>query len=137
VLQAEAATSFDVLTRDGRIRDMVRQEDEAWPNVFRAARLIPAVEYLQANRIRRALMLELDETMRDLDLLIHPSDEDATLSLENLTGHPAIALPWGRRGNGAPNSVALAAHLDREDDLLAFAMAWQARTDDHRRRPEI
>jgi Asp-tRNA(Asn)/Glu-tRNA(Gln) amidotransferase A subunit family amidase len=137
ILEAEAATSFDELTRDGRIRSMVRQEDEAWPNVFRAGRLIPAVEYLRANRIRRRLMIELDDLLQDLDLLVHPTDEDSTLSLENLTGHPAIALPWGTRPNGAPNSIAFAGHLDREDDLVAFAMAWQARTDDHRHHPDL
>ncbi len=137
ILDAEAATSFDDLTRDGRVRQMVRQEDEAWPNVFRAARLIPAVEYLRANRVRRGLMLELDRTMRDLDLLVHPSDEDATMTVENLAGHPAIALPWGSRANGAPDGIALAAHLDREQDLLGFAIAWQSRTDHHARHPTI
>lgn len=137
ILDAEAATSFDDLTRDGRIRQMVRDEDEAWPNVFRAARLIPAVDYLRANRVRRQLMLDLDAAMRDVDLLIHPSDEDATLTVENLAGHPAVALPWGSRPNGAPDSIALAGHLDREMDLLGFAMAWQSRTDHHKRHPLI
>jgi Asp-tRNA(Asn)/Glu-tRNA(Gln) amidotransferase A subunit family amidase len=137
ILDAEAATSFDDITRDGRVREMVRNEDEAWPNVFRAARLIPAVDYLRANRMRRQLMLDLDAAMRDVDLLVHPADEDATLTVENLAGQPAVALPWGRRPNGAPDSVALAAHLDREMDLLGFAMAWQSRTDHHKRRPPI
>jgi Asp-tRNA(Asn)/Glu-tRNA(Gln) amidotransferase A subunit family amidase len=75
--------------------------------------------------------------MRDLDLLVHPTDEDVTQTIENLTGHPAIALPWGRRENGAPESVALAGHLDRETDLVGFAMAWQARTDHHHGRPPL
>jgi Asp-tRNA(Asn)/Glu-tRNA(Gln) amidotransferase A subunit family amidase len=137
ILDSEAATSFDDITRDGRIRQMVRDEDEAWPNVFRSARLIPAVDYLRANRVRRRLMLDLDAAMRDLDLLVHPSDEDATLAVENLAGQPAIALPWGSRPNGAPDSIALAAHLDREMDLLGFAIAWQSRTDHHKRHPVI
>jgi Asp-tRNA(Asn)/Glu-tRNA(Gln) amidotransferase A subunit family amidase len=137
ILDAEAATSFDDMTRDGRIREMARHEDEAWPNVFRAARLIPAVEYLRANRIRRRLMLDLDAAMRDVDLLVHPSDDDATLVVENLAGQPAVALPWGSRPNGAPDSIALAGHLDGEMDLLAFAIAWQSRTGHHRRHPSI
>jgi Asp-tRNA(Asn)/Glu-tRNA(Gln) amidotransferase A subunit family amidase len=137
ILEAEAATAFDDLTRDGGVGRMVRQEDEAWPNVFRAARLIPAVEYLRANRIRRGLMLELDARIRDVDLLVHPPEDDSSLSLENLTGHPAIALPWGRRANGAPDSIALAGHLDRDGDVLAFATAWQSRTDHHRRHPSL
>jgi Asp-tRNA(Asn)/Glu-tRNA(Gln) amidotransferase A subunit family amidase len=82
-------------------------------------------------------MLDLDAAMRDVDLLVHPSDEDATLTVENLAGRPAVALPWGRRPNGAPDSIALAAHLDREMDLLGFAMGWQSRTDHHRRHPLI
>jgi Asp-tRNA(Asn)/Glu-tRNA(Gln) amidotransferase A subunit family amidase len=135
--EAEAATAFDDLLRDGRVREMVRQEDEAWPNVFRAARLIPAVEYLRASRFRRRLQSETHALLADVDLLVHPADEDVTLTLENLTGQPAIALPWGRRANGAPESIALAANLDREPDLLGFAMAWQARTDHHARRPPI
>lgn len=137
ILESEAATAFDDLTREGGVAAMVRQEDEAWPNVFRAARLIPAVEYLRANRIRRGLMVDLDARMRDVDLLVHPPEDDATLSLENVTGHPAVALPWGRRANGAPDSIALAGHLDRDADALAFATAWQSRTDHHRRHPSL
>jgi Asp-tRNA(Asn)/Glu-tRNA(Gln) amidotransferase A subunit family amidase len=137
ILDAEAAASFDDMTRDGRIREMVRDEDEAWPNVFRAARLIPAVDYVRAQRVRRQLMLDLDAAMRDVDLLVHPSEEDATLTIENMAGQPAVALPWGSRPNGAPDSIALAAHLDREMDLLGFAIAWQSRTDHHRRHPSI
>jgi Asp-tRNA(Asn)/Glu-tRNA(Gln) amidotransferase A subunit family amidase len=133
--EAEAAAAFDELTRDGRLGEMVRQEDESWPNVLRAARLIPAVEYLRANRIRRALMLETDVRLRDVDLIVHPTDDDGTLALENLTGHPAVAVPWGTRPNGAPDSVTLAGHLDNETDLLAFAIAWQTATGIHLRRP--
>jgi Asp-tRNA(Asn)/Glu-tRNA(Gln) amidotransferase A subunit family amidase len=135
--EAEAAAAFDDFLRDGRARTMARHEDEAWPNVFRAARLIPAVEYLRASRLRRELQRATHALMAELDLLVHPADEDLTLTLENLTGHPAIALPWGRRPNGAPDAVALAANLDREADLLGFAMAWQARTEHHARRPPI
>jgi Asp-tRNA(Asn)/Glu-tRNA(Gln) amidotransferase A subunit family amidase len=135
--EAEAATAFDDFLRSGRDREMVRQEDDAWPNVFKAARLIPAVEYLRAGRLRRRLQIETGALMADLDLLVHPADEDTTLTLENLTGHPAIALPWGSRPNGAPDSIALAGHLDGEQDLLGFAVAWQARTEHHRNRPPI
>jgi Asp-tRNA(Asn)/Glu-tRNA(Gln) amidotransferase A subunit family amidase len=82
-------------------------------------------------------MFDVDAAMRDVNLLVHPSDEDATLVAENLAGLPAVALPWGSRPNGAPDSIALAGHLDREMDLLAFAIAWQSRTDHHRRHPSI
>ena len=133
--EAESAAAFDDFLRSGRAGEMVRQEEEASPNVLRAARLIPAVEYIRVNRLRRGLMLETDLRLRDLDLIVHPTEGDATLALENVTGHPAIALPWGTRPNGAPDSITLAGHLDREADLLGFAIAWQARTGHHVRRP--
>jgi Asp-tRNA(Asn)/Glu-tRNA(Gln) amidotransferase A subunit family amidase len=133
--EVEAATGFDDFLRRGHAARMVRQEDEAWPNVFRAARLIPAVEFLRASRVRRSLQVAFDERLRDLDLIVHPTEDDPTLTLENLTGHPAIALPWGDRPNGAPDSITVAGHLDRDEDLLAFAMAWQRRTGHHRRHP--
>ncbi len=133
--EAESAAAFDDFLRAGFAAGMVRQEDEAWPNFLRASRLIPAVEYIRANRIRRGLMLAADEALRPVDLVLHPTEDDATLALENLTGHPAIALPWGSRPNGAPDSVTLAGHLDRDTDLAAFAIAWQARTRHHRGRP--
>ena len=137
IIEAEAAAAFDQFLRDGRAREMVRQEYQAWPNILRAARLVPAVEYIQLQRVRLTLMRQLDRVMQGVDLLIHPSTEDLTMTLENLTGHPAIALPWGRRASGAPDSVTLAGHLYRETDLLGFAVAWQARTTHHLRRPSL
>jgi Asp-tRNA(Asn)/Glu-tRNA(Gln) amidotransferase A subunit family amidase len=70
ILSAEAAAAFDELTRSGRDAEMVRQERQAWPNVFRAARFIPAVEYINANRIRTRVMRAWDELFRDLDVRI-------------------------------------------------------------------
>jgi Asp-tRNA(Asn)/Glu-tRNA(Gln) amidotransferase A subunit family amidase len=139
ILEAEAASAFDDLTRDGRVRSMVRQDADAWPTAFRAARLIPAVEWLRLDRRRRALMLEtaavLDEA--DVDLVVHPTRDDLLVTLENLVGYPAVALPWGRRANGAPDSLTIMGRLDGEADLLAFAMAWQERTEHHRRHPAL
>ena len=139
ILDTECAASFDELTLSGGIRSMVRHEELAWPTTFRAGRLIPAVDYLRADRLRRALILDFDRRLREagVDLLVHPSDEDSTLRIQNLTGHPAIALPWGRRPNGAPDSIAFSALLDREMDLLAFARAFQSTTDHHLRHPSL
>ena len=67
VLTAEAATAFDDLTRSGRDRELVRQVEQAWPNVFRQGQTIPAVEYLRANRIRRLLMERMEGFFEDVD----------------------------------------------------------------------
>jgi Asp-tRNA(Asn)/Glu-tRNA(Gln) amidotransferase A subunit family amidase len=137
VHEAEPAAMFDDLTRSGRLAEMARQEEKSWPVVFRSARLIPAVEFVRAGRIRRLLMGEMDQLMRDLDLLVHPTEDDACMTLENLTGHPAVAMPWGADEAGRPGSVTFAGHLDGEMDLLGLARAWQETTGHHLRRPPL
>ena len=68
ILWAEAAAAFDELTRSGQDELMVRQIQRAWPNVFRASRFIPAVEYIQANRARHILIQKMAEQMKAVDL---------------------------------------------------------------------
>ena len=70
ILSAEAAAAFDDITRDGRDDQLVRQVKNAWPNTFRAARLIPADEYIQAQRLRTLLMRDMDEVMKQCDVLV-------------------------------------------------------------------
>src|SRR5439155_18286636 len=97
ILTAEAATAFDELTRTGKDAQMAWQEEPAWPNTFRATRLVPAVEYLRASRLRTLLMQRMDELMRKVDLYVHPSRGNASLVITNLTGHPSVVLPDGFR----------------------------------------
>ena len=137
VLNAEAATAFDDLTRDGRDDLLVRQEERAWPNVFRASRLVPAVEYLRANRLRVRLLKRLEGTLREVDVLCHPSFAAGLLTATNLTGHPAVVVPCGFREDGTPFSVSFTARLDADDVLLDVVRAWQAVTDHHRRHPDL
>ena len=66
ILEVEAAAAFDELTRSNRDQLLVRQIEDAWPNVFRKARLIPAVEYVQANRVRMMAMQAMAELLRRL-----------------------------------------------------------------------
>ncbi len=73
ILSAEAAASFDELTRSGKDDQLVRQVKNAWPNSFRSARFIPAVEYIQANRIRTKLINEMAQTMKGFDVYITPT----------------------------------------------------------------
>ena len=80
---AEAAAAFDQITRDGSVDSMKRQDDSAWPNIFRAARFIPAVEYINANRVRALLMHDMARVMREVDVFISPGLDWDTLKITN------------------------------------------------------
>ncbi len=133
ILTAEAAAAFDELTRSNRDDLMVRQIRNAWPNVFRGARLIPAVEYIQANRVRYRMMQRMDSL--DVDVWVSPSFAGPNLLVTNLTGHPCVVLPNGFRDDGTPTSITFMGRLFGEDVLLAVARAVQEATDFHRRHP--
>ena len=136
ILDAEAATAFDELTRSGNRDDLlVRQVRMAWPNVFRAARLVPAVEYIQANRLRVELMRDWDKLMKKVDVIVHPPFSGGILSATNLTGHPTFVAPFGTRRGGAPGSICFTGQLAGESRLLALVQAWQATTTHHKRHP--
>jgi Asp-tRNA(Asn)/Glu-tRNA(Gln) amidotransferase A subunit family amidase len=138
ILLAEAAAAFDELTRYDQDDLLTRQDDEAWPNVFRMARLIPAVEYLQANRIRTQLCTALQDTMSQVDLYLQPFVWGKDLALTNFTGHPAVIVPNGLAGNGRPtNSMVFVGRLYEEATLLAVAQGYQEQTQFHRNRPPL
>lgn len=134
ILSAEAAAAFDELTRSGKDDLLVRQVKNAWPNVFRASRFIPAVEYLQANRVRYLIIQEMEAM--DVDLFIAPAFAGNTLLLTNLTGHPCVVLPNGFDANGSPVSITFIGRLYDEATLLTAANAYQEATDFHTRHPE-
>jgi Asp-tRNA(Asn)/Glu-tRNA(Gln) amidotransferase A subunit family amidase len=136
ILSVEAAAAFDELTRSNRDDLMVRQVRNAWPNVFRAARLVPAVEYVNANRLRTLLMRAMDEALADVDVIITPSYAPRLLQYTNLTGHPAVVLPNGfRAGDGTPTSISFIGPLFGDANVLAVAKAWQDATEFHTRHP--
>jgi Asp-tRNA(Asn)/Glu-tRNA(Gln) amidotransferase A subunit family amidase len=137
ILNAEAAAAFDELTRSGRDDLLVRQQERAWPNVFRQARLIPAVEYIQANRIRTLLMQAMVEKMKDIDVYVAPSYGGNNLLLTNLTGHPAVVVPNGFNEKGSPTSISFIGDLFEEAKVLRVAKAFQEATDFHHKHPEI
>jgi Asp-tRNA(Asn)/Glu-tRNA(Gln) amidotransferase A subunit family amidase len=137
ILWSEAAASFDELTRSGRDDLLVRQVQEAWPNRFREARFIPAVEYIQANRVRTLAVQAMQELMRDLDVLVAPAKEGNTLLLTNLTGHPAVVTPNGFADNGLPTSITFIGPLYDEGTPLMVAKAHQDATDFHLQRPTL
>jgi Asp-tRNA(Asn)/Glu-tRNA(Gln) amidotransferase A subunit family amidase len=125
ILNAEAAAAFDELTRSGRDDLLTRQIKNAWPNVFREARFIPAVEYINANRIRYELMEDVNRIMKQVDMLIVPSFGGDQLLLTNLTGHPAVVVPNGFKENGSPTSITFLGNLYDEANILRLAKAYQ------------
>ena len=137
LLMAEAAAAFDTLTRSGADDQLARQVKDAWPNVFRAARLIPAVEYVQANRLRTLAMQAMRDLMTGLDAYVAPSFGNANLMLTNLTGHPAVVVPNGVDAKGRSSSLTFTGRLYGEAATLSLAQAYQDATRFHLRRPEI
>ncbi len=133
ILSAEAAAAFDELTLSGRDDLMVRQTRDAWPNVFRASRLIPAVEYIQANRLRYLVIEEMQKL--GVDVWLSPSFGGSNLLLTNLTGHPCVVLPNGFDAKGCPASVTFMGKLFGEAELLAVAKAYQDGTAFHLKHP--
>ncbi|MFH1754656.1 MAG: amidase [Candidatus Latescibacterota bacterium] len=133
ILSAEAAAAFDELTRSGEDDLMVRQIRNAWPNVFRTSRFIPAVEYIQANRLRTVIIQEMAKL--DVDVYVAPSFVGDNLLLTNLTGHPCVVLPNGFTDEGRPVSVSFIGRLYDEANLLAVAKAYQDATDFHEKHP--
>jgi Asp-tRNA(Asn)/Glu-tRNA(Gln) amidotransferase A subunit family amidase/Asp-tRNA(Asn)/Glu-tRNA(Gln) amidotransferase C subunit len=138
ILTAEAAAAFDDLVRSGRVKELARQSADAWPNIFRQGQMIPAVEYVRANRIRTLLMRAVAEMMKDVQLFVAPTYGGDHLLMTNLTGHPAVVVPNGfRASDGTPTSITFTGQLDGEADLLAAAKVYQEATGFHLRRPPL
>jgi len=137
ILDAEAAAAFSELTLSNRDDLMVRQEKDAWPNVFRQARFIPAVEYIQANRVRTRLMEEMAVKMKSIDVYVAPSFGDNNLLLTNLTGHPAVVVPNGFTEKGTPTSISFIGNPFEEAKTLRVAQAFQAATTFHLKHPTL
>ena len=135
VLQAEAAAAFDELTRSNKDDQLVRQVKSAWPNVFREARFIPAVEYINANRARTLLNQKMSELMEKIDVYIIPSFYGDNLLRTNLTGHPCVVVPNGFNKKGRPTSISFVGGLYSDGNTLAVAKAYQQATKWHKQYP--
>ena len=92
ILFAEGAAAFEELTLSGRDHELKMQVPDAWPNSFRQARFLSAVDYVQADRLRRKVALEMARVMGEVDLLLVPSLRDEMLTITNFTGHPSLTL---------------------------------------------
>lgn len=137
ILNAEAAAAFDELTRSNRDNLLKRQDKGAWPNSFRQARFIPAVEYIQANRARTLLMYEMAEKLTGIDVYVTPSYGGNNLLITNLTGHPTVVVPNGFTEKGRPTSISFVGNLFEEAKTLRVAKAFQDATDFHLKHPTL
>jgi Asp-tRNA(Asn)/Glu-tRNA(Gln) amidotransferase A subunit family amidase len=155
LLTAEAAAAFDELTLTGRDSLLTEQGHDDWPNAFRTARFYPAVDYIQANRARSLGVQQMSALFEKVDIIATPTT-DTQLIATNLSGHPALILPNGLRGDDAPrppeiddgNSddiggpgtpvsfTFLAGHY-HEAKLVAFAAAYQEATGFNKVHPKL
>ena len=155
MLTAEAAAAFDELTRTGRDKLLTGQKPFDWPNAFRCARFIPAVEYIQASRARRLALEAVAKVFAGVDVIVAPTNSEQ-LVITNLTGNPSVILPNGLRGEDAPKpptddpsdfqnsggpgtpvSLTFLGDLYGEAKLLAFAKAYQDATGFQKKHPKL
>lgn len=134
ILSAEGAAAFDDLTRGGGLDQLKDQGPGAWPNSFRSSRLIPAVEYIRAQRARRLLMREMDRFMEGWDVLVSPPYAGQILTITNLTGHPQAVAPCGFAGR-LPRGIVFTGRLCEEGLPLRVALAYEKATKWHTLRP--
>jgi Asp-tRNA(Asn)/Glu-tRNA(Gln) amidotransferase A subunit family amidase len=95
ILFAEGAASFEELALNNQLGTLKVQVKDAWPNLFRQARFLSAVDFVQADRLRRKVALEMARVFKDVDVLIVPSLRDEQLTITNFTGHPSLTLRAG------------------------------------------
>jgi Asp-tRNA(Asn)/Glu-tRNA(Gln) amidotransferase A subunit family amidase len=139
ILTAEAAAAFDDLTRSNRDNELVQQGKFDWPNTFRTSRFIPAVDYVNANRLRSVAIQKWDDLMRTVDVIVTPTGAAnlSQLVATNLTGHPAVIIPNGFREDGTPVSITFLGGLFEESKMLAVARAYQEATGFHLKHPIV
>jgi Asp-tRNA(Asn)/Glu-tRNA(Gln) amidotransferase A subunit family amidase len=95
ILFAEAAAAFEELTLSNKVDELTMQVPDAWPNTFRQSRFLSAVDFVQADRLRRKVAMEMERIFSEVDLLLAPSLRDEFLVITNFTGHPSLTLRAG------------------------------------------
>lgn len=125
IIGAESAAAFDQLTISGLDDELTRQNKNDWPNSFRTSRLIPAVEYINANRHRYLLMQKMNSFFETVDIVITPTFAGSQLSITNLTGHPALCMPTGFNQRKLPTSISFIGKLYDEATLLQVGKLFQ------------
>jgi Asp-tRNA(Asn)/Glu-tRNA(Gln) amidotransferase A subunit family amidase len=140
LLTAEAAAAFDDITRDGQVRNLRGQT----PNTFRTSRLVPAVEYIRAQRARTLLVRRFEHFMADWDAIVMPPN--SLLTTTNLTGNPQVVMKCGftettRASDGAkiqvPRSISFLGRIYDEGSPLRVALRYERVTAWHRKYPTL
>jgi len=130
VIGVECAAQFDEMTRLNIDDALTRQTKNDWPNQFRTARFVPAVEYINAQRHRYTLMQKVNEVMQQYDVIICPSRGDGNQSaITNLTGNPVVCVPTGfDKKYNLPTGISFVGNLYDEATILSIAQAYQKAT---------
>ena len=148
LMYTEFSAAFDDLTRSNRDDLLARQGKGSDANLYRKNRFVPAVEYIQATRVRTLLMEEMAKTMSEIDVYLAPITSNRgprvpgsivglNTTLTNLTGHPGIVVRNGFNSRGFPTSMTFIGKIYGEADMLALAHAYQTATDWHLKHPDL
>lgn len=126
IVRTEAAAALDEVARSGGLDHLMVQEVEGWPNFIRASRFVPAVEYLQASRLRTLLMQRMHAIFNDVDVFLAPTF--GVIPVTNLTGNPCVVVPNGFGPDRTPASISFIGRLFGESELCTVARAFQHNT---------
>ena len=129
ILRSEAGAFFDDFLLNNLDSNMVQQGEKSRANSLRQSRLIPAVEYIQANRHRSNLISEFNSIMEGYDVIISPTFGKNQMLITNLTGHPVISVPNGFDKKGNPTSISFIGNYHNEDKILYLANLYQSKTE--------
>lgn len=153
-LEAEAAAAFEELTIGNRDDELRWQVDRAWPNTWRKARMISAIDYLQVDRMRRTLMGQMDEVFQSVDIILGENFAQGMLHISNFTGYPQLTLPCAHEVRpirrtfeeenvgedetaNLPYSVGFWSRLFEEDKLIALGHKVEQALDVQPTRPPM
>lgn len=140
IIGAECAAQFDGMTRLNIDDSLTRQTKNDWPNQFRTARFVPAVEYINAQRHRTLLMQAVNKVMLQYDAIICPSRgaEGNQSAITNLTGHPVVCMPNGfTNKTNLPTGISIVGNLYDEATILKIAAAYQEVTNWNKMHPAL
>jgi Asp-tRNA(Asn)/Glu-tRNA(Gln) amidotransferase A subunit family amidase len=135
ILNAEAGAMFDDLVRSGRVRQLAGKLANHRANQLRAARYIPAVEYIRAQRVRTLLIAQMNALFNGVDAFLAPPSS-ASVTMTNLTGHPALVLKAGFVDD-MPEAIMVTGRLFDEGTILRIAHAYEAATPWKDRHPRL
>jgi Asp-tRNA(Asn)/Glu-tRNA(Gln) amidotransferase A subunit family amidase len=139
ILYVEAASAFEEITLQNTDDQLTWQAPQAWPNSFRATRFTPAIEFMQADRLRRQVMRAMHDVFETnrLDAMMGPSFAGDMLLITNNTGHPSITIRAGFRDDGSPHGFTIWGRLFDEGTIASIGLALEGRLSAWDRRPKL